>query len=62
MLAHLLGDGSFVRRQPIRYASIDEANLAAVAEARRHFGITGGPRRVRRSAGARRCGCRRRTT
>jgi len=27
MLAHLLGDGSFVRRQPIRDASTDEANL-----------------------------------
>jgi replicative DNA helicase len=25
LLAHLIGDGSFVRRQPIRYASIDEA-------------------------------------
>ncbi len=33
LLAHLLGDGSFVRRQPIRYASIDEANLEAVAVA-----------------------------
>ncbi|KAB1907194.1 replicative DNA helicase [Micromonospora sp. AMSO1212t] len=40
MLAHLLGDGSFVRRQPIRYASCDEANLAAVTEAATHFGIT----------------------
>ncbi|WP_371303200.1 replicative DNA helicase [Nocardioides sp.] len=41
LLGHLLGDGSFVRRQPIRYASIDEANLTAVAEAaRRRFGIT----------------------
>ncbi|MEQ4208387.1 replicative DNA helicase [Actinopolymorpha sp. B9G3] len=41
MLAHLLGDGSFVRRQPIRYASIDEANLTAVTEAAaRRFGIT----------------------
>ena len=41
VLAHLLGDGSFVKRQPIRYASIDEANLAAVADAaRRRFGIT----------------------
>ena len=39
-LAHLLGDGSFVRCQPIRYASTDEANLAAVATAARHFGIT----------------------
>jgi replicative DNA helicase len=40
MLAHLLGDGSFVRRQPIRYASVDEENLKAVAMAARHFGIT----------------------
>ena len=40
MLAHLLGDGSFVRNQPIRYASTDEANLTAVAEAALHFGIT----------------------
>jgi replicative DNA helicase len=40
LLAHLLGDGSFVKRQPIRYASIDEANLTAVAEAaNRRFGI-----------------------
>ena len=61
MLAHLLGDGSFVRRQPIRYASRDEANLAAVAEAAKHFGITADPRRVRRRPGSPRCGCRRRT-
>ncbi|WP_407940590.1 replicative DNA helicase [Micromonospora purpureochromogenes] len=40
LLAHLLGDGSFVRRQPIRYASRDEENLQAVAEAAKHFGIT----------------------
>jgi replicative DNA helicase len=40
MLAHLLGDGSFVRNQPIRYASIDEENLAVVTHAARHFGIT----------------------
>jgi replicative DNA helicase len=40
LLAHLLGDGSFVRRQPLRYASTDEANLAAVTEAARHFGVT----------------------
>jgi replicative DNA helicase len=40
MLAHLLGDGSFVRNQPIRYASVDEANLQAVTDAARHFGIT----------------------
>jgi replicative DNA helicase len=42
LLAHLIGDGSFVRRQPIRYASIDEANLTAVADAAlSRFGITG---------------------
>ena len=40
MLAHLLGDGSFVKGQPIRYASVDEDNLAAVAAAAEHFGIT----------------------
>ncbi|MFI7077680.1 replicative DNA helicase [Micromonospora sp. NPDC049903] len=40
LLAHLLGDGSFVRRQPIRYASVDEANLQAVSEAAKYFGIT----------------------
>ncbi|MCL2465116.1 MAG: replicative DNA helicase, partial [Micrococcales bacterium] len=40
MLAHLLGDGSFVRRQPLRYASVDEANLAAVSQAASAFGIT----------------------
>ena len=40
MLGHLLGNGSFVRRQPIRYASTDEANLAAVTDAALHFGIT----------------------
>ncbi|HEX4704868.1 MAG TPA: replicative DNA helicase, partial [Pseudonocardiaceae bacterium] len=40
LLGHLIGDGSFVRRQPIRYASTDEANLTAVTEAAKHFGIT----------------------
>ena len=40
MLAHLIGDGSFVKSQPIRYASTDEANLAAVSAAAKHFGIT----------------------
>ncbi len=40
LLAHLIGDGSFVRRQPIRYASVDEANLMTVATAaRKLFGI-----------------------
>jgi replicative DNA helicase len=40
MLGHLLGDGCFVKNQPIRYASTDEANLAAVTAAAQHFGIT----------------------
>jgi len=40
LLAHLLGDGSFVRRQPIRYASVDEENLKAVADAAKQFGVT----------------------
>ncbi|OBK23763.1 replicative DNA helicase [Mycobacterium asiaticum] len=39
MLAHMIGDGSCVKRQPIRYASIDEANLLAVTSAARHFGV-----------------------
>jgi replicative DNA helicase len=40
LLAHLLGDGSFVRNQPLRYASVDEANLTAVTQAAAHFGVT----------------------
>ncbi|WP_280826728.1 replicative DNA helicase [Mycobacterium sp. OTB74] len=40
MLAHMIGDGSCVKRQPIRYASIDEANLGAVSGAAGHFGVT----------------------
>ncbi|UUZ61660.1 LAGLIDADG family homing endonuclease [Nocardioides sp. B-3] len=41
LLAHMLGDGSFVKRQPIRYVSIDEANLASVGNAAAgRFGIT----------------------
>lgn len=40
MLAHMIGDGSCIKRQPVRYASIDEANIAAVTIAAAHFGIT----------------------
>ncbi|MGV0788874.1 replicative DNA helicase [Mycolicibacterium sp. XJ2] len=40
LLAHMIGDGSCVKNQPIRYASIDEWNLHAVAEAATHFGVT----------------------
>jgi replicative DNA helicase len=39
MLAHMIGDGSCVKRQPIRYASVDEANLVAVTIAAAHFGV-----------------------
>ncbi|HEY2175731.1 MAG TPA: replicative DNA helicase, partial [Mycobacteriales bacterium] len=39
LLGHLIGDGSFVERQPLRYASIDEANLRAVTTAALHFGV-----------------------
>jgi replicative DNA helicase len=51
MLAHLLGDGSFVRNQPLRYASTDEENLRAVTDAAKHFGI----RSVRDEYPAARC-------
>ena len=40
MLAHMIGDGSCVKRQPVRYASIDEANLVAVTIAAAYFGVT----------------------
>lgn len=40
MLAHMIGDGSCVKRQPIRYASIDEYNLTAVEISAAYFGIT----------------------
>ncbi|BBY06432.1 replicative DNA helicase [Mycobacterium noviomagense] len=40
LLAHMIGDGSCVKNQPIRYASIDEANLAAVQIAAACFGVT----------------------
>jgi replicative DNA helicase len=39
LLAHMLGDGSFVKRQPIRYASVDEQNLGAVTKAAIAFGV-----------------------
>ena len=40
LLAHMIGDGSCVKNQPIRYASIDEANLVAVTISAAHFGVT----------------------
>jgi len=46
LLAHLLGDGCVLPRQPIHYTSADPANLEAVERAaKRLFGIS--PRRIR---------------
>lgn len=46
LLAHLLGDGCVLPRQPIHYTSADTQNLVAVENAaQKLFGIT--PRRVR---------------
>ncbi|WP_134774594.1 replicative DNA helicase [Ornithinimicrobium flavum] len=39
LLAHMLGDGSMVRRQALRYASVDEENLRAVSQAALSFGV-----------------------
>ncbi|MEU7748988.1 replicative DNA helicase [Nonomuraea sp. NPDC049158] len=39
LLGHMIGDGSFVRNQPIRYASTDETCLEAVTMAATHFGV-----------------------
>src|SRR5246127_2404225 len=43
LLAHMIGDGSCVKRQPIRYASVDEANLIAVTVSAAYFGVTAVP-------------------
>ena len=51
LLAHMIGDGSCVKRQPIRYASIDEANLAAVTIGGRALRRDGGAGRIRGGAG-----------
>lgn len=40
LLAHMIGDGSCVKRQPIRYASVDKANLLEVEISALHFGVT----------------------
>lgn len=40
MLAHMIGDGPCVKRQPIRYASVDKVNLLEVEISARHFGVT----------------------
>jgi replicative DNA helicase len=39
LLGHLIGDGSFLRNLPLRYASQSEANIGAVAQAAKAFGV-----------------------
>jgi replicative DNA helicase len=46
LLGHLVGDGSYLKHQPLRYASASEWNLTVVAQAAAAFGST-----VRRYAG-----------
>lgn len=38
LLAHLIGDGSHLARKPLRYATIDKANIEAVVSSARFFG------------------------
>ena len=40
LLAHMIGDGSCLRRLPTRYASMSQENLKAVADAAKAFGVT----------------------
>ena len=41
LLAHLIGDGCFVKRQPLHYTNQDPENLESVSEAAKSFGVTG---------------------
>lgn len=38
LLAHLIGDGSFIKHQPLRYTTASEANSQAVADAAQKMG------------------------
>ncbi|MDR5898006.1 replicative DNA helicase [Halomonas vilamensis] len=40
LLAHLLGDGSYIKHQPLRYTTACEANSRAVTDAAQAFGST----------------------
>ncbi|GIF43299.1 replicative DNA helicase [Actinoplanes xinjiangensis] len=40
LLAHMIGDGSMVARQPIGYAGVDESNLQVMTDAAEYFGIS----------------------
>ena len=46
LLAHMIGDGSCVKNQPIRYASIDEAEFGSGDERGRALRRDGDPRRL----------------
>lgn len=39
LLAHLLGDGSYISGQPLRYTTASEANSAIVTQCARSFGV-----------------------
>ena len=51
VMLRMIGDGSCVKRQPLRYASVDEANLSAVTIAAKAWGSRGCPRRLRSNTG-----------
>ena len=40
MLAHLIGDGSYIKHQPLRYTTASEDNSKAVSDAAVSFGVT----------------------
>ncbi len=40
LLGHLIGDGCTLARHAVQYTTIDPANVAAVVDAARHFGVT----------------------
>ncbi len=40
LLAHLMGDGSYLKGQPLRYTTASEENSEIVTNAARHFGVT----------------------
>ncbi len=40
LLAHLVGDGSYIKRQPLRYTTANEDNSQAVTKAAQAFGCT----------------------
>ena len=47
---HLIGDGCTLARHAVQYTTIDDENVAAVAAAARHFGVTARVKHERTSA------------